>query len=113
VDRGGAQSNDASFGASISGNGRLVAFQSFASNLVRGDTNATSDVFVHDRKTATTQRVSVNNAGEEGNNFSFGPSINADGRVIAFASVADNLVPWDTNGVTDVFVHDQDGEDDD
>ena len=78
-----------------------------ADNLVPGDTNGTDDVFVHDRKTGTTERVSVDSAGDQGNGGSYDPAISADGRFVAFESDADNLVPGDTNGSTDVFVHDR------
>ena len=92
---------------SISADGRYVAFVSEASNLVAGDTNDTEDVFVHDRQTGATTRVSVNNAGWEGNGASSGSSISADGRYVAFGSVASNLVRGDTNAAGDIFVHDR------
>ena len=92
---------------SISADGRFVAFESLASNLVPGDTNGVGDVFVHDRQTGTTERVSVSSAGTQGNGDSAVPSISADGRFVAFVSVASNLVPGDTNGRLDVFVHDR------
>ena len=60
---------------------------------------------MHDRQTATTTRVSVDSAGVEGNDYSVGPSISADGRFVAFWSTATNLVSGDTNGREDVFVH--------
>lgn len=111
----------------LSADGRFVAFESYASNLVPDDTNGYQDVFVHDLKTGVTRRVSVNSAGEEasGAGFdpssncggggyaleSYSPSISANGRFIAFLSEACNLVEVDNNadfisrGV-DVFVHD-------
>ena len=92
---------------SLSAEGRLVAFESYASNLVPGDTNGRLDVFVHDRQTRLTERVSVDSAGIQGNGSSRQPSISADGRFMAFTSDATNLVPGDTNGRTDVFVHDR------
>jgi Tol biopolymer transport system component len=92
---------------SMSATGRFVAFASDASNLVRRDSNGVGDVYVHDRQTGTTERVSVNSAGIQGDQFSAGPSISADGRFIAFNSFASNLVPGDTNGTHDVFVHDR------
>jgi hypothetical protein len=84
-----------------------VAFRSDASNLVPGDTNGTTDVFVHDRKTGITTRVSVDSAGNEGNgpDPGGGTSTSANGRFAVFVSSASNLVPADTNGVDDVFVH--------
>ncbi len=104
---GGTAGNASSVDPAISGDGRLVAFQSRASNLVTGDTNAVSDVFVHDRFTGTTTRVSVAGTGAQGNGASAQPAISEDGRYVAFASTASNLVPGDTNGVMDVFVHDR------
>ncbi len=92
---------------SISADGRFVAFYSGATNLVSGDTNDHWDVFVHDRQTGQTTRVSVASDGTEGNGFSGLPSISDDGRYVAFYSHADNLVSSDTNSKTDVFVHDR------
>jgi Tol biopolymer transport system component len=93
--------------AAISADGRCVAFASGASNLVDGDTNGASDVFVHDRVTGTTERVSVRSDGTEAHGDSFNASISADGRYVAFESEASDLVPGDTNGKRDVFVHDR------
>ena len=101
----------------ISADGRYVAFTSFGSNLVANDTNGASDVFVHDRKTGKTQRVSIGNRGQEGigsalfgaQDFgvqSWGPSMSADGRYVAFVSYAVNFVTADTNFSSDVFVRD-------
>jgi hypothetical protein len=106
VDSAGTQANGDCDSSSISGNGRIVVFRSFASNLVPGDTNGTADVFVHDVKTGATTCVSVDSAGAEANSFSIGPSISTNGRFVAFRSLATNLVPGDTNGALDVFVHD-------
>ena len=91
----------------ISADGRFVAFSSDATNLVPGDTNGTADVFVRDRQTGTTRRVSVGSGGAQGNGLSVDPAISADGRFVAFASDATNLVPGDTNGADDVFVRDR------
>lgn len=107
VSSGGTQANNLSFTPSISADGRTIAFASNASNLVAGDTNGTTDVFVHNRQTGQTTRVSVASDNTEGNGFSFLPVISADGRVVAFASAATNLVAGDTNGQPDVFVHDR------
>jgi Tol biopolymer transport system component len=92
---------------SLSADGRLVAFHSWESNLVPGDTNARFDIFVFDRQTQTTERVSLSSTGVEGNNDSTNPSISADGRLVAFTSDADNLVAGDGNFDLDVFVHDR------
>jgi Tol biopolymer transport system component len=100
------QGNGGSAFPSISGDGRFVAFYSQASNLVPNDTNGQSDIFVRDRQTGTTTLVSVSNNGTQGNLSSFDPSISNDGRYIAFASAATDLVPNDTNGYWDIFVRD-------
>ncbi|ANK91567.1 MULTISPECIES: TolB family protein [Rhizobium] len=105
----GSEGGQANFGGvepSISGDGRYVAFRSDSSNLVAGDTNGTSDIFVRDLQLGTTTRVSVYSAGGEANGFCFEPSISADGRYVAFTSEATNLVAGDTNGTPDVFVRD-------
>lgn len=91
----------------ISADGRYVVFTSSANNLVSGDTNDTTDVFVHDRQTRTTSRVSISSAGDQGNGPSHDASISSDGRFVAFSSNADNLVSADANDTTDVFVHDR------
>jgi Tol biopolymer transport system component len=103
----GTQGNDFSAEASLSATGRFVAFSSVATNLVGGDTNGVPDVFVHDRKTDKTTRVSVASDGTQGNDFSDAPSLSATGRYVAFFSLASNLVSGDTNGTGDVFVHDR------
>lgn len=107
VDNNGTEGNGASQNPSISANGRFVAFQSAASNLVANDTNGVVDIFVYDRQTNTIQRVSVDSNGTEANGPSRRPSISGDGNRVAFESTASNLVPNDTNGVSDVFVHDR------
>lgn len=107
VSSAGTQGNNGSTDPAISADGRYVAFTSSASNLVAGDSNAAGDVFVHDRQTNSTERVSVSSAGGQGNGTSYSPSMSADGRFIVFLSTASNLVPGDTNGYWDVFVHDR------
>ena len=108
VNSSGVQGNNQSGGSTfLSADGRYVAFGSDASNLVPGDINAVADVFVHDRITGQTHRVSVDSAGLEGNATSYVPTLSADGRLIAFHSEANNLVAGDTNGVQDIFVHDR------
>ena len=103
----GEESDGGSGAPSPSSDGRVVAFSSEAANLVEGDTNGVADVFVRDRVTGTTSRVSVASDGTEADAPSGDPSISGDGRVVAFSSEASNLVEGDTNGVTDVFVHDR------
>ena len=92
---------------SLSADGRYGAFYSNASNLVTGDTNGVVDVFVQDRNTGAITRVSVDSAGVQADGESRHAAISADGRYVAFYSDATNLVPDDTNGVVDIFVHDR------
>jgi Tol biopolymer transport system component len=91
---------------SISATGRFVAFSDNAPNLVKDKRSYFYDVYVRDRVRGQTTRVSVNSAGAEGNDDSFFPSISANGRFVAFASLASNLVGGDTNHRFDVFVRD-------
>ena len=102
----GGQEGAGSYMPTLSADGRFVAFASDADNLVAGDTNNATDVFVHDRQTKTTTRVSVGQGGTAGDDSSSAPSISADGAVVAFLSEAQNLAPGDTNGQADVFVRD-------
>jgi Tol biopolymer transport system component len=117
VDSDGAQARGGSGSPSISSDGRYVAFDSGAGNLVPGDTNQAQDVFVHDMLTRQTTRVSVDSAGNQANdssdNFtvgggqgSLGPQISGDGRHVTFESTATNLVAGDTNACTLVNVYD-------
>ncbi|MEG4625954.1 calcium-binding protein [Microcoleus sp. w1-18aA5] len=75
-------------------------------NSLLGETNDSGDIFVRDLLTNTTTRVSVDSAGNQGNKYSRDPSISANGRFVAFASEATNLVPGDTNNSEDIFVRD-------
>lgn len=97
---GAAEAND------VSSTGRFVAFEASASNLVPDDTNQTRDAFVRDRVDTRTTRVSVGTDGTEADGPSSHAAISADGRLVAFSSLAANLVVGDTNGVADVFLHD-------
>ncbi|HXQ20728.1 MAG TPA: hypothetical protein VN812_03580 [Candidatus Acidoferrales bacterium] len=97
----GSQGNGPSLSPSLSADGRFVAFQSLASNLVPNDTNNVADIFVRDRVSNTTERVCDQ---VQANNYSYAPSLSADGNVVAFTSAATNLVPHDTNHHLDVFV---------
>jgi Tol biopolymer transport system component len=110
VDSNGVQANGTSTRPSISRGGRYVVFVSDATNLVQGDTNGVGDVFLRDRLTGQTTRVSVSTAGVQGDQFSSpyaAPAVSADGRLVAFDSYAANLVSGDTNGVFDVFLRDR------
>lgn len=90
----------------VSSDGSVVAFSSEASDLVPGDTNGAADIFVRDLADGHTTRVSVASDGTQGNSTSDGVALSADGRFVAFSSIASNLVPGDVNGSWDVFVHD-------
>ena len=105
----GAQQNGSLVSVpALSADGRYVAFTSDASNLAPKDTNGVEDVFVRDRQTGTTGRVSLSNLGAaQGNGYSFAPAISADGRYVTFGSVATNLVSGDTNNEADIFVRDR------
>ena len=108
VEGNGTQTESPSFGAAISADGSSVAFESFSSRLVPDDTNGALDVFVADVPTGHLSRVSLASGGGQADDRSYSPSISADGRVVAFTSFADNLVPDDTNGLLDVYVHRRD-----
>jgi Tol biopolymer transport system component len=103
----GTPGNGASDTPKISGNGRYVAFASDASNLVPGDGNGRTDVFVHDLQTGTTELVSQRASDGPQGGTSTSPAINRDGRYVAFKSTSTNLVPNDTNGGSDVFLRDR------
>ena len=112
VSSAGTEANADSFsGAAITPDGRYVVFGSSASNLVPGDTNGVMDIFVRDRLSGVTERVSVPSGGGEANGESNGglspPAISADGRYVTFGSHASNLVADDANGAEDVFVRDR------
>lgn len=107
VDSDGSQSNNNSILPSTSADGRFIAFQSTATNLVPGDVNGFSDIFVHDRMTGTTELISKSNSGELANSHSYSPSISGDGRFVAYESSASNLFESDMNGVSDIFIHDR------
>lgn len=104
---GGRQAGGGSPTGAISADGRFVAFTSWASNLVSGDTNGDNDVFVRDRVTGTTRLVSVGLDGQVGNRESVARDISGDGRYVLFDSVASNLMAGDTNGFFDTFVRDR------
>ncbi|MGY8767288.1 MAG: TolB family protein, partial [Pirellulales bacterium] len=103
-----AQANGSSYTPAISADGRYVTYESEATNLVAGDTNGLPDIFVFDRDTNTTTRVSVDSAGNQANNLSDKPSLSADGRYVTYQGAANNLVAGDTNAAWDIFVWDRD-----
>jgi Tol biopolymer transport system component len=102
ISNSGDSANEGSRNPAISADGRFVAFSSWASNLVPGDTNEREDVFIRDRQTGKTERVSVRADGGQSDDDSWRPAISADGRFVAFASIATT-----TNGQSDVFVRDR------
>ena len=103
----GTQANNHSRLAAISGDGTKVAFISWASNLIAGDTNVREDVFVHDLRTGTTTRVSVADDGSQVEAVLVSTiSISGDGTRVAFVTSRSDLVPNDTNNQLDVFVRD-------
>jgi Tol biopolymer transport system component len=111
VDSSGGEGDDASWfdtPPALSADGRSVAFSSLATNLVANDANGVEDVFVHDRVSGATVRVSIDSSGVEGDGASKWPSLSGDGRYVAFQSAASNFVAGDFNGTNDVFVHDRD-----
>lgn len=107
IDSSGNEGNDSSTTLSLSADGRYVLLRSLASNLVENDTNGHWDLFVHDRQTGETTRVTLHTDGTEGNHDSWDGDISADGRFVTFDSRASNLVPNDTNGTRDIFMHDR------
>ena len=107
VATGGGQANDYSDQPTISADGRFVAFASWATDLVSGDTNLAGDVFIRDRQSSTTERISTASDGSQSDQYSELPALSPDGRHVAFVSWATNLVPGDTNGTGDVFVKDR------
>jgi Tol biopolymer transport system component len=107
VAAGGGEGNGGSFVPAISADSHYVAFYSDATNLVANDNNLARDVFVFNRDSRATERVSVASGGAEGNSDSFAPAISSDGRYVAFSSAASNLVAGDGNGANDIFVRDR------
>ncbi len=106
VATGGIEADGNSQTPSISADGRFVAFDSFSDALVSDDNNALSDIFMHDRQTGDTVRVSVAADGTQADNMSFNPSVSEDGRWVAFVSYAANLVADDINLLRDAFIKD-------
>jgi Tol biopolymer transport system component len=107
VSSSGAQGNGESYHASISADGRYVAFTSHATNFAVGDSNGVEDVFVRDVVNGITERVNLDSAGAQADGACLAPSISADGRYVVFQGAATNLVVGDTNGSWDVFVRDR------
>ena len=107
VDSNGAPGNDDSTAPALSADGNFVVFDSNATNLVALDTNLNRDIFFHNRLTGTTERISVASNATQGNGDSQDARVSDDGRIVAFESLATNLVAADTNALSDIFVHDR------
>ena len=104
---GGVQGNDDSVYGRVSADGRYVAFQSEASNLVPSDTNGFTDIFMRDRLLGQTERISLTSQqGQATGGSSHLPGMTQDGTGVVFTSFAQNLVPGDNNGVSDIFFRD-------
>jgi len=99
----GTQADGDSLEASFSTDGRYVLFESYASNLVAGDTNAAKDVFIKDIVTGDVRRISTSSTGAPANGDSYTARFSANGRYVVFESEATDLVAGDTNGATDIF----------
>ena len=106
VGTGNIQGNGRIQSIAVSGDGRYVVFDSYATNLVADDGNGQPDVFLHDTQTGTTTRISVDTAGGDTNALSSSPVITDDGRYVIFHTIASDLVDGDTNGSVDVFMRD-------
>jgi len=103
----GVQANGGAAAAGISADGRFVLFNSDADNLVpEGDTNMSTDLFLHDTWLRTTIRASVGTGGTQANAGAAYAVLSADGRTVVCYSSSTNLVPGDSNGVEDIFLHD-------
>ena len=107
VNSDGFEVDNDSWYSAISADGRYIAFVSASDNLVENDTNGMRDIFVRDRNSGNTERVSLGANGEEGNGDSLNPRISADGRFVVFESQANNLVSGDSNNTRDIFVRDR------
>jgi len=107
ISSGGAAGNNAASQASISNDGRFVTFISEADNLVPNDNNHSTDVFVHDRLTSTTERVSISSTGEQANGNTSKALISGNGRYVIFESSASNLATINDHDKSAIFVHDR------
>lgn len=101
------EANDDSFEASVSSDGRYVAFSSYATNLVENDQTTTADIVIRDRQENETTIISVSSSGQQANRGSFNPAISSDGRYVVYESRATNLVSGDDNRREDVFLYDR------
>lgn len=102
----GFEGESSSHSAAVSSNGQMIAFVSNSSHLVSDDTNGKADIFLHDRLSGNTTRISKNSFGIESNGENCNPRLSLDARYVVFESDANNLVEDDTNAVADWFMHD-------
>ena len=105
----GTYGNDESTSPAISSDGRFITYVSYSTNLVPGGETGISYIYLHDRETGVTERVSLSSSGDVANDWSIYPDVSDDGSIITFTSNADNLVSGDTNEVQDIFVRDRFG----
>ena len=103
----GTEANDVSADPSVSGDSRIVAFWSYASNLIAGDDEGWPDIFLHDQETEATWRITVNSFGDGGNGDSLYPAVSNDGRYVVYESDASNLTPGDSGIYRDIFLFDR------
>ncbi len=103
----GTQANDVSGDPSVSGDSQIVAFWSHANNLIEGDDEGWTDIFLHDQGARATWRITVNSFGEGGNGNSQYPAVSNDGRYVVYESDASNLTPGDNGIYRDVFLLDR------
>ncbi|MEK0316992.1 fibronectin type III domain-containing protein [Cohnella sp. 56] len=103
---GGAAGTGDSKSASVSGDGRFVAFASASTNLIEGDTNGKQDIFLRDRVAGTTKRISLGTGGAQADGDSYAPYVSFDGNYVLFTSKAKNLIANDANGNEDLFLYD-------
>ncbi len=111
TDSNGIQANGESVEVGLSRDGRFVAYTSAATNLVAGDSNGFQDAFIKDRSTGLTSRVNLTVGHDQANDYAMAVDVSNDGRVVAFGSLANNLVPGDVNAQQDVFVRIADAAD--
>lgn len=103
----GSGGNGNSLSPALSDDGNVVAFQSLASNLGPEDSNPLPDIYLFERGPESTELLSLGEGGVAANGSSFGPSIGENGNLVAFASVASNLVAGDANFAQDVFAYER------
>lgn len=104
---GDAEPDGFCYSPRVTDNGQFVVFSSLATNLVAGDTNGEEDVFLHDRKTGTTERISVSSSGAQAPDGGIDPSVSANGRWVVFSSLSSGLVDGVGAGTWHVYLRDR------